>query len=82
MPKEIKNLKEFLNVAARKDARYVKVKKNKDATKFKVRCSKFLYTLVLNDKKKAEKLQKSIHPSVKQILVTKRPHQKKKASAA
>ena len=37
MPKEIKNLKEFLNVAARKDARYVKVKKNKDATKFATR---------------------------------------------
>ena len=80
MPKEIKNLKEFLGVCARKDARYVKVKKNTNNTKFKIRCSKYLYTLVLNDKKKAEKLQKSIHPTVKQILVTKRAFQKKRAT--
>jgi large subunit ribosomal protein L38e len=46
------------------------VKKNPSATKFKVRCSKFLYTLVVADKKKADRIQKSIHPNVKQVLIT------------
>ena len=70
MPREIRDLKEFLSICSRKDARYVKVKKNADATKFKVRCSKLLYTLVVNDKKKADRIQKSIHPSVKKVTVT------------
>ena len=74
MPREIKDLKQFLSICSRKDARCVKVKKNVSATKFKVRCSKFLYTLVVNDKKKADKIQKSIHPSVKQIAVSVRKH--------
>jgi hypothetical protein len=34
----------------------VKIKKNKDNVKFKVRCSCFLYTLVILDREKAEKL--------------------------
>jgi large subunit ribosomal protein L38e len=70
MPREIKDLKEFLSICSRKDARHVKVKKNAGATKFKVRCSKYLYTLVVADKKKADRIQKSIHPSVKKIEVT------------
>ncbi len=70
MPREIKDLKEFLAICSRRDARCVKLKKNKDATKFKVRCSKYLFTLVVADKKKAEKIQKSIHPNVKQVVVT------------
>jgi large subunit ribosomal protein L38e len=32
-------------------------------TKFKVRCSKYLYTLVLSDPEKAEKLRASLPPS-------------------
>jgi large subunit ribosomal protein L38e len=79
MPREIKDLKEFLSICSRKDARCVKVKKNDKLTKFKVRCSKYLYTLVVPDKKKADKIQKSIHPSVKQVLVTRRSHAKKNA---
>jgi large subunit ribosomal protein L38e len=83
MPREIKDLKEFLSICSRKDARCVKVKKNnkdKKLTKFKVRCSKYLYTLVVPDKKKAEKIQKSIHATLKQILVTSRSHSKKAAT--
>jgi large subunit ribosomal protein L38e len=81
MPREIKDLKEFLSICSRKDARCVKVKKNPTVTKFKVRCSKFLYTLVVADKKKADKIQKSIHPTVKQVLVTARSHAKKNSVA-
>jgi large subunit ribosomal protein L38e len=79
MPREIKDLKEFLSICSRKDARHVKVKKNTDATKFKVRCSKYLYTLVVHDKKKADRIQKSIHPSVKKIEVT--PLRKRRQAA-
>ncbi|EPY26024.1 large subunit ribosomal protein L38e [Strigomonas culicis] len=81
MPREIKNLKEFLSVCSRKDARCVKVKKNPSATKFKVRCSRFLYTFVINDKKKADKIERSIHNSVKKINVTARSHAKTNAGA-
>ena len=83
MPREIKDLKEFLSICSRKDARNVKVKKNGTVTKFKVRCSKFLYTLVVQDKKKADRIQKSIHPSVKKVEVTslRKRRQTKKATA-
>ena len=83
MPREIKDLKEFLSVCSRKDARHVKVKTNVKAgsksklTKFKVRCSKFLYTFVVPDSKKAFKIRKSISPKLKQVDVTARKHGKK-----
>jgi large subunit ribosomal protein L38e len=47
MPKQITEIKEFLLTARRKDAKSVKIKKNADNVKFKVRCSKYLYTLVI-----------------------------------
>ena len=40
----------------------VKIKKNKDNVKFKVRCSRYLYTLVIQDREKAEKLRQSLPP--------------------
>lgn len=40
----------------------VKIKKNPTNVKFKVRCSRFLYTLVITDKEKAEKLKQSLPP--------------------
>ncbi|CAB3397307.1 unnamed protein product [Caenorhabditis bovis] len=64
MPKEIKEIKEFLVKARRKDAKSVKIKKNSNNTKFKVRCSKYLYTLVVGDKDKAEKLKQSLPPGI------------------
>lgn len=64
MPKEIKEVKDFLIKARRKDARAVKIKKNADNTKFKIRCSRFLYTLVVSDKEKAEKLEQSLPPGL------------------
>ena len=90
MPREVKNLKEFLKLCTRKDARYLKIKKptkagtpsalstaaNKKAkaapTKFKVRCSRFLYTFTVADKKRAERIQKSIHSNLKKVVVTKK----------
>jgi large subunit ribosomal protein L38e len=64
MPKQIMEIKDFLLTARRKDAKSVKIKKNKDSVKFKVRCSRYLYTLVINDKEKADKLRQSLPPGL------------------
>lgn len=44
-----------------------RIKKNRKAgavqTKFKVRCHRYLYTLVIKDSDKAEKLKQSLPPS-------------------
>lgn len=53
----------LLNVLA------VKIKKNKDNVKFKVRCSRFLYTLVIQDREKAEKLRQSLPPGVYDLML-------------
>ena len=63
-PREIKEIKDFLLKARRKDAKSVKIKKNPENVKFKVRCSRFLYTLVITDKEKAEKLKQSLPPGL------------------
>lgn len=50
MPKEVKDIKDFILVARRKDAKSVTIKRNPERgtrqgnTKFKVRCSRYLYT--------------------------------------
>jgi large subunit ribosomal protein L38e len=103
MPRELKDIKKFLLTARRKDAKSVKIKKNKSNVKFKVcflhyfsqkskwefcflmsllctlfyislfaqsiiilqvRCSKYLYTLVIDDVTKAEKLKQSLPPGL------------------
>ncbi|KAI3836301.1 hypothetical protein MKX03_031585 [Papaver bracteatum] len=61
-PKQINEVKDFLLTARRKDARSVRIKKSKDVVKFKVRCSKYLYTLCVFDQEKAEKLNQSLPP--------------------
>jgi len=64
MAKQIKEIKDFLLTARRKDAKWVKIKKNKGEVKFKVRCSRYLYTLVVTDQEKVEKLRQSLPPSL------------------
>merc|ERR1711931_489730 len=65
MARQIKEIKEFLLTARRKDAKSVKIMKKKDNTvKFKVRCSRYLYTLKVGDKEKAEKLRQSLPPGL------------------
>ncbi len=61
-PKQINDIKDFLLTARRKDARSVKIKKSSGVTKFKVRCSKYLYTLCVADSDKADKLKQSLPP--------------------
>merc|ERR1712191_25715 len=64
MPKQIMEIKDFLLKARRKDAKSVQIKKNMENTKFKVRCSRYLYTLVITDKEKAEELKQSLPPGL------------------
>ncbi|KAK2998905.1 hypothetical protein RJ639_008151 [Escallonia herrerae] len=63
-PKQIHEIKDFLLTARRKDARSVKIKRSKDVVKFKVRCSKYLYTLCVFDSEKADKLKQSLPPGL------------------
>ena len=91
MPREVKNLKEFLQICARKDARYLKLKKPAKAasatkaaapTKFKVRCSRFLYTFQVADKKRADRILKSIHSNLKKIVISKKAPSGKRVKVA
>ncbi|KAJ1726221.1 60S ribosomal protein L38, partial [Coemansia biformis] len=63
-PKQINDIKSFLEVTRRKDAASVRVKKNGKIVKFKVRCSRYLYTLTVTDAQKAGKLRQSLPPGL------------------
>merc|ERR1711979_36631 len=74
-PRQITEIKDFLLKARRADASQVSVKKNKNGcTKFKVRCSRFLYTLNVASEEKAKKLRGTLPPAVqvKEINVAKK----------
>ncbi|PSS25267.1 hypothetical protein M430DRAFT_96048 [Amorphotheca resinae ATCC 22711] len=66
MPREISDIKNFIEICRRKDASSARIKRSKKTThiKFKVRCQRHLYTLVLKDAEKAEKLKQSLPPSM------------------
>uniref|UniRef100_A0A0N4Z6V7 Large ribosomal subunit protein eL38 n=1 Tax=Parastrongyloides trichosuri TaxID=131310 RepID=A0A0N4Z6V7_PARTI len=64
MPKQIKDIKDFVQLVRRKDVKSINIKKNSTNMKYKVRCSKYLYTLVVNDLNKGEKLKASLPNNV------------------
>jgi large subunit ribosomal protein L38e len=64
MPKQITDIRDFLQKARRTDAKLVKIHKQSSQTKFKIRCSRYLYTLVVDDKAKADKLTQSLPPGL------------------
>ncbi|KAJ5949605.1 60S ribosomal protein L38 [Penicillium verhagenii] len=67
MPREVSDIKQFIEICRRKDASSARIKRNRKSQqiKFKVRCERFLYTLVLKDSDKADKLKQSL-PLVRQ----------------
>eukprot|EP00350_Pseudokeronopsis_sp_OXSARD2_P002149 CAMPEP_0170556076 /NCGR_PEP_ID=MMETSP0211-20121228/15543_1 /TAXON_ID=311385 /ORGANISM="Pseudokeronopsis sp., Strain OXSARD2" /LENGTH=77 /DNA_ID=CAMNT_0010866197 /DNA_START=16 /DNA_END=249 /DNA_ORIENTATION=+ len=74
MPKEIKDLKEFIKIVRREQKNLpspekITIKKNKrnGITKFKLRTSRYLFTLKVDDKLKADKILQSIPPNLKRI---------------
>ncbi|PWZ03795.1 putative 60S ribosomal protein L38 [Testicularia cyperi] len=75
MPKQIVDIKRFIPLTARKDASAVRIKKvtknGKLVTKFKVRCSRHLYTVVVEDQARAEKLKQSFNPGLNVVEVGK-----------
>ncbi|EPS97157.1 hypothetical protein FOMPIDRAFT_1025151 [Fomitopsis schrenkii] len=80
MPKEIRDIKQFIDIARRKDASAARIKKiaprvagGKTRTKFKIRCSRYLYTLALDDPEKAEKLKASLPPGLNIVEVESTP---------
>ena len=64
MPKAITDIRDFLQKARRPDAKLVKIRKRTENTKFKIRCSRYLYTLTVKDNEKAEKLTQSLPPGL------------------
>ncbi|KAG6837014.1 hypothetical protein H0H93_016221 [Arthromyces matolae] len=76
-PKQIRDIKEFIKITQRKDASQARIKKiaakagGKTQTKFKVRCSRYLYTLSVDDPEKADKLQQSLPPGLTVVEVDK-----------
>ena len=64
MPKEITDIRDFLQKARRRDAKAVTIKTTRGMTKFKIRCSRYLYTLSVTDQEKAEKLTQSLPPGL------------------
>lgn len=64
MPKQITDIRDFLQKARRSDAKLVKIRKRDEKTKFKIRCSRYLYTLVVADAEKANKLTQSLPPGL------------------
>ncbi|KAK3373834.1 ribosomal protein L38e [Lasiosphaeria ovina] len=82
MPQEIADIKKFIEICRRKDASSARIKKNKNTQqiKFKVRCQRHLYTLVLKDSEKAEKLKQSLPPSL-QIKDVPKKNKSNKASS-
>lgn len=69
MPKQIADIRDFLLKARRADAKIVKIRKRTTETKFKIRCSRHLYTLVVTDGEKAEKLTQSLPPGLQRITI-------------
>ena len=52
--------------------RAVRIKTNGDVTKFKIRCAKYLYTFVCEDKAKVEDLKKAIPKEIHVVEIAKR----------
>jgi len=86
MAKEIRDIKQFIEIARRKDAKSARIKKSvigskkpgqKPVTKFKIRCSRYLYTLVVDDPEKAEKLASSLPPGLNVEKLGQKPAAKK-----
>ena len=70
MPRQVSDIRSFLQQARSKDAQFVKIKKSSSCTKFKLRFSTQLYTLIVGDKKKAAKVKKSLPNTLKVVDIS------------
>lgn len=73
MPKSVATPRKFLELAARPDAKAIKVKKVSDeVTKFKLRTTKYLYTLTVKQEKFAKLVTDSIPQNLEVIYLDKK----------
>ena len=73
MPKPVQTPRKFLEFAARPDAKWVKVKKVKNGdTKFKLRTTRYLYTLTVKQAKFVQLVTESIPQGLEVIYLDKR----------
>ena len=84
MPKEIKDgdMKTFLLYLRGGDkiksiAKSITIKTKKRKTKFKLRCPKYVYTLKVDDEKRAEKIRTSIPKELPKYEVNEKKNKKK-----
>merc|ERR1712000_337446 len=83
MPSEITDIKQFLEIARRKDAKGARLKKSSKSKdiKMKIRCKRYLYTLILKDSAKADKIKQSLPPTMlskKSARRTRSPRRRKR----
>jgi large subunit ribosomal protein L38e len=72
MPQSVATPKKFLALAMRSDAKWVKVKKLKDdVTKFKLRTSKYLYTVTVKQAKLVQLVSEAIPASLEVMYLDK-----------
>ena len=76
MPKEIKDLKLFLEIirGEKKNTpppKRITIKKVKGVTKMKLRTPKYLYTFIEKDPSKAAKMIQAIPPSLQKVNIPK-----------
>ena len=73
MPKSVPTPRKFLELAGRPDAKWVKVKKcGGEVTKFKLRTTKYLYTLTVKQAKFVTLVQDSIPQTLEVIYLDKK----------
>ena len=84
MPKEIKDgdMKTFLLFLRGDDkiksiAKSITIKTKKRKTKFKLRCPRYVYTLKIDDEKKADKIKTSIPKEITKYEVSEKKTKKK-----
>ena len=86
MPKEIKDgdMKTFLlflrgdgNNKIKKIAKSITIKTKNRKTKFKLRCPRYVYTLKVDDEKKADKIKTSIHKEIEKHEINEKKEKKK-----
>ena len=84
MPKEIKDgdMKTFLLYLRGDDkiksiAKSITIKTKKRKTKFKLRCPRYVYTLKIDDEKKADKIKTSITKKITKYEVSEKKTKKK-----
>jgi large subunit ribosomal protein L38e len=72
MPKSVTQPKKFLELCSRPDAKSIKVKKLKeDVTKFKLRTTKYLYTLTVKQSKIVKLVTDAIPQNLEVIYIGK-----------